>query len=493
VSGISRAPSPYLGPTYAGALCRLASLATTSRPPAPIAATRPPLLVARARARAMDTSGRSRVQQRRPIHGQRSSSPQPPPSPSSQPVSQSQSHPHHIQKAQNHQNHHAHQSSQKRQQQQQQQLALSQFVAGAVAGLVNVVVLSPLEVVKVRMQAQSLCPTTAVAGTRYTGLGHALRVMLRDEGWRSFYKGMNASLWAFIPNWAVYWYSYEALKRQLAAVARRKDTPGAPHVQHQHQERAAGPPEPAIVHVGAALGAGALTALATAPLWTLKSRLQTEIATAAARRAMHPQVTAHTRQRHASVAAGLRRIVAEEGFFALYKGLTPTLLGLGHVMLQFPVYENLKHRLSRGREENIRPPHILIASSVSKILASAVFYGHEVVRVRMQVDLRAHPGVSEPVRMAALARQIVRTEGVRGLYRGFGTNLVRTVPACMLTFTTYELAKQYVTVGGRGWANAKAKAQDPHDHNPQQTPLRWLGGRGSGKEEVKGTRDHESR
>jgi Mitochondrial carrier protein len=146
-------------------------------------------------------------------------------------------------------------------------------------------------------------------------------------------------------------------------------------------------------------------------------------------------------------------------------------------MLQFPVYENLKHRLSGGRDENLRPSHILVASSLSKILASGVFYGHEVVRVRMQVDLRAYPGRSEPARMVALARDILRTEGVRGLYRGFGTNLIRTVPACMLTFTTYELAKTWVTgrdFGGGGRHLDAVRA--PHDRNPQQQPFRRLRG-----------------
>lgn len=293
-------------------------------------------------------------------------------------------------------------------------LLLSQFAAGAVAGLVNVIVLSPLEVVKVRLQAQSRATSASAAAMppRYKGLVHALRLMQREEGWRSYYKGINASLWAFIPNWAVYWFSYEALKRRLTVNYSKKPT--------------------ALVHMTSALGAGALTALATAPLWTLKSRLQTDIAIGA-------------RRRYTSVWSGIRKIAAEEGFLALYKGITPTIIGLGHVMVQFPVYEHIKMRLCDNCEENLQPSHVLAASSLSKVIASAAFYGHEVVRVRMQLDMRVQAGVSEPVRMARLARDIVRAEGVQGLYRGFGTNLIRTVPACMLTFTSYELAKRFVT------------------------------------------------
>lgn len=152
---------------------------------------------------------------------------------------------------------------------------------------------------------------------------------------------MSASLWAFVPNWAVFWFSYEAFKRRLVP----------PH----DPER--GPPHrnvSAAAHVASAFGAGSLTAVATAPMWTLKSRMQTDFATGAARR-------------YTSVWSGLRKIAADEGVPALYKGLSPTLLGLGHVMLQFPVYENLKARFSNNCEADVRPMHIFVASSISKV------------------------------------------------------------------------------------------------------------------------------
>lgn len=234
--------------------------------------------------------------------------------------------------------------------------------------------------------------------------------MLQQEGLASYYRGLSASLWAFVPNWAIYWYTYETFKRVYASHGRRS-TP--------------------FVHVLSALSAGGITAVTTAPFWTLKSRLQVDMATGA------------TVRRYRSVPHGFRKIIAEEGVSGLYKGLTPTLLGLGHVGIQFPLYEHLKSTLSGGRYEDLRPEHVLVASSLSKMVASAVFYPHEVLRTRIQVDRTVIRKTMEPVRMVNLMKEIVRRDGMAGLYRGFGTNLMRTVPACMLTFTSYELAKRY--------------------------------------------------
>lgn len=40
-------------------------------------------------------------------------------------------------------------------------------------------------------------------------------------------------------------------------------------------------------------------------------------------------------------------------------------------------------------------------------------------------------------------------DGLRGFYRGCGTNLVRTVPAAAITFTTFELAARQLRVVGK--------------------------------------------
>jgi len=85
------------------------------------------------------------------------------------------------------------------------------------------------------------------------------------------------------------------------------------------------------------------------------------------------------------------------------------------------------------------------ASASSKVLASSLTYSHEVLRARMQ---NAEKGVFNG--LIHCATKTVKEEGVMALYKGFGVNLIRTVPGCALTFVSYELllkylAKHYVT------------------------------------------------
>lgn len=288
---------------------------------------------------------------------------------------------------------------------------LMQFGAGALAGFVNTLVLSPLDVVKTRLQAQG---SGVLQNANYRGPIDALTAMLRQEGFQSYYRGLSASLWAFVPNWAIYWYSYESFKRLYTRQGHR--------------------PSP-LVHVFSAISAGGVTAVTTAPFWTLKSRLQVDMAVAASQR------------RYRSVPHGFRRIIKEEGISGLYKGLTPTLLGLGHVAIQFPLYEHLKTTFANRSEGNetgrLKATHVLAASSLSKVVASAIFYPHEVIRTRIQLDTSKASTSYEIVRVFNLFQRILKTDGMSGLYRGFAANLVRTVPACMLTFTSYELAKRF--------------------------------------------------
>lgn len=173
---------------------------------------------------------------------------------------------------------------------------------------------------------------------------------------------------------------------------------------------------------------------------------------------------------------------AHEGIKSFYSGLTPALLGLTHVAIQFPLYEVFKARFTGLREghqqsNEDRSRHFLgLASSVflSKVIASTATYPHEVVRTRLQTQQRSYPqhapenlgfrGTAEQARdhgrppggassdgminqlryrgTVQTCRAIFVEEGWRGFYAGLGTNLIRAVPSAMTTILTFEYLKK---------------------------------------------------
>ena len=75
-----------------------------------------------------------------------------------------------------------------------------------------------------------------------------------------------------------------------------------------------------------------------------------------------------------------------------------------------------------------------VISGASKLLALSATYPYQVVRSRIQNNATAHLYPSIPACVARTWRE----EGVRGFYRGLGTNLVRVLPGTCVTFVVYE-------------------------------------------------------
>ncbi|CEI99166.1 hypothetical protein RMCBS344292_13258 [Rhizopus microsporus] len=277
---------------------------------------------------------------------------------------------------------------------------LKHSIAGAGAGIVSSIVTCPLDVAKTRLQNQGV---TLPGEKIYKGTVGTLSRIWHEEGIRGLYRGLGPTILGYLPTWAIYFTAYDYCKSQWAnEIGNEKEW---------------------LLHIISAMSAGALSTTLTNPLWVIKTRLMTQ--------------SERTSYRYNNTIHAFATIAKEEGFRGFYKGLGPSLIGISHVAVQFPLYEKLKVALHVDQDSSsYGSTSILLASALSKMSASLATYPHEVIRTRLQNQTRKpykYKGILHAIKIMS------KEEGLSGFYKGLTTNLLRTVPSSAMTILTYEL------------------------------------------------------
>ncbi|PVH91275.1 mitochondrial carrier [Periconia macrospinosa] len=341
-------------------------------------------------------------------------------------------------------------------------------LAGASSGMAASIVTCPLDVIKIKLQGRNglrLWTLDSISIRRSfqdRGLIGTGRVIWREGGLTAMYQGLGPTMLGYLPRWAIFFASYHRINDSL-------------------NSKFEGSRRTWISSSLSAVAAGACSTLFTNPFWVIKTRLisQSSIST---------ENTGKPLWEYSSALDAALKIYRNEGVVAFYSGLSPALLGVTHLAIQFPLYELLKIYLTgaglgrwKEQETFLQVLGILTSSSLSKMCASAATYPHEVIRTRLQTQKRAQNPISlEPTMSSSVPEQtpdgnhrrvarscdtgrsrdtqtlpyggvvstfrtILREEGWRAFYAGMGTGMIRAVPASATTMLVYEVVVQMLT------------------------------------------------
>ncbi|KAI1320757.1 mitochondrial carrier [Xylariaceae sp. FL0255] len=308
------------------------------------------------------------------------------------------------------------------------------FIAGAIAGGVSRTATAPLDRLKVYLlvstktdanhaldAAKKGRPIQAIKNTGRP-LVTALKDLYKAGGMRSFFAGNGLNVVKIMPETAIRFGAYEAAKKTLAGLEGHND----PQRMNPYSKFVAG---------GVA---GMVSQFCVYPLDTLKFRLQSEYVSGGPR---GNELLIQT----------MRKMIAEGGFKAAYRGVTMGLIGMfpysamdmGTFELLKTTYITYKAKSTGCHEEDALPSTFVtgIMGASSGAFGATVVYPLNVLRTRLQTQ-----GTSmHPARYAGIwdvAQKTVKNEGVRGLYKGLMPNLLKVAPALSITWMVYENAKR---------------------------------------------------
>ena len=359
------------------------------------------------------------------------------------------------------------------------------MAAGAVAGTTEHTAMFPLDTIKTRMQTAATRANDVSSSSFFRHATASTRAaaaaVIETEGVRGLYRGVAAVGIGVGPAHAVYFATYERMKRALGGDQKGEHNP--------------------LAHALAGSCATVVGDAVQTPVDTVKQRLQ----------------MAHSP--YAGVWDCVRGTVRSQGFGALYRSYPTTLaMNVPFTAIHFTAYESAKIALGKhawfrgGRDGELDEETFaaqFAAGGLAGGLASAATNPLDVVKTRMQthcevaecevglsVKPELQPGtgkgvcaitgdpvackatsVSEPspgakpspssagwaanknVRsvnpygsssLPAAMRAVVAEEGAAGLLRGIGPRVLFHIPAGAISWATYEAGKRVLGIDGGG-------------------------------------------
>ena len=260
---------------------------------------------------------------------------------------------------------------------------LSDLITGGLSAIVSRTATAPLELFKLQRQ-NSFMPYSTI------------REVAHREGLSYLWKGNGTNCMRAFPQFSINYAIFRQGQQRLP-------------IQNEELRNLAS---------GVISGITAITCIY--PLETIRSRLSLQ--------------TNHNH--YSSMSDALKKLKFKE----MYGGLRMSIMGFGpYNALSFTFYYRFKDKL----QTNYLAPSTeeLLAGGLSGLAAISFTYPTDLIRRRLQLQ-GFDPAVPEYKGIRDCATQILRREGLRGLYRGLLASYIKLFPTTAIQFWTIEKCNQ---------------------------------------------------
>jgi len=274
---------------------------------------------------------------------------------------------------------------------------------------------------------ESCRTASSIVQDQSSGTFRMLKTIFRNEGVAGLYAGLKPTLAMSIPNTVIYLSSYDEISMRLHAM---------------HSSNSDVDASRAYIPLVAGSTARIISSFATAPLELIRTRQASIIAGSI------PQ------GRAPGILEEFRLLVRTGGLMSCYNGLGPLLLrDAPFAAIYFLCLEQFRGSLSdntslgrwSGRhytDQGVQIPasidviHTFAAGASAALVATALTGPFDVVKTVRQVSNGGNANTLSCI------RQIFRDEGVKGLWRGNVSRMIKVVPGHAAMITCYEFGKR---------------------------------------------------
>ncbi|XP_074106499.1 solute carrier family 25 protein Shawn [Cotesia typhae] len=336
-----------------------------------------------------------------------------------------------------------------------------QMIASCTGALVTSVFVTPLDVVKTRLQAQQkamlsnkcfvycnglmdhLCPCNGKLPTwmrengKFTGTVDALVKISKREGFFSLWSGLSPTLILAVPATVVYFVSYEQLRLNLKDYYNRNS-----NRQRIHQT------QPFWIPIVAGATARIWAATLVSPLELIRTKMQSQ------------------KLSYREIGEGLKTVVKYGGISGLWMGLSSTLFrDVPFSAIYWCGYEAIKKLLPPAQ-------HTFTFNFMSGALAGSIAafltIPFDVVKTHQQIEMgekriyTEKPGKNNSSSFTNIVKRIYQQNGIQGLFTGLTPRIIKVAPACAIMIASFEHGKRFFLQYNR------ALAYQQEHHHPQK-------------------------